>query len=81
MILDRYTSCKGKLWSMNNRVNRVWNGGEAVVIKDVPAYICEQCHGDYWSETSKFVGIFKDISFNNLNCLRPLSHLQYFLED
>jgi YgiT-type zinc finger domain-containing protein len=72
MIPDRCTFCKGRLVSgMTEFIARA--AGEVVVIKDVPAYICEQCGEAYYTtETSRKIdGVMRDVHKKKL-CFRPV---------
>jgi YgiT-type zinc finger domain-containing protein len=62
MIPDRCTFCKGRLVKgTTGFIARA--GGEVVVIKDVPACICEQCSEAYYTTTTsrKIDGVMQDV--------------------
>jgi YgiT-type zinc finger domain-containing protein len=72
MIPDRCTFCKGRLAKGTTEfIARV--GGEVVVIKDVPACICEQCGEAYYTTTTsrKIDGIMQDVHKKKLY-VRPV---------
>ena len=61
MIPDRCSFCKGKLRERTT-VFMAHAAGEVIVIKDVPAYVCEQCGEAYYTaETSRKIdGVMRD---------------------
>ena len=70
---NRCSLCKGSLREGKTEfMTRV--GDEIVVVKDVPAYVCEQCGEAYYSlEISRKLDIvMKDVHQGKL-CARPLS--------
>ena len=72
MIPDCCTFCKGRLFKGTTEfIARV--GGEIVVIKDVPACICEQCGEAYYTTTTsrKIDGIMQDVHKKKLY-VRPV---------
>ncbi|HNX18588.1 MAG TPA: type II toxin-antitoxin system MqsA family antitoxin [Methanoregula sp.] len=72
MIPDRCTFCKGRLVSGTTEfIARA--AGEVVVIKDIPAYVCEQCGEAYYTtETSRKIdGVMRDVHKKKL-CVRPV---------
>jgi YgiT-type zinc finger domain-containing protein len=72
MIPDRCTFCKGKLVKGTTEfIARA--GGEVVVIKDVPAYVCEQCGEAYYTPeiSRKIDGVMRDMHKKKL-CVRPV---------
>jgi YgiT-type zinc finger domain-containing protein len=72
MIPDRCSFCKGKL-HLGKTEFLAHAAGEVIVIKDVPAYVCEQC-GEAWytAETSRKIdGVMRDAHQKKL-CMRPL---------
>ena len=73
MIPDRCSFCKGKLVEGKTEfIARVEN--EVVVIKEVPAYICENCGESYFSAaiSRKMDEVMRDAHQGKL-CLRPLA--------
>jgi len=80
MIPDRCTFCKGRLvLGMTEFIARA--GGEVVVIRDVPAYVCEQC-GEAYSTTAtsrKIDGVMRDVHKKKLSC-QPGSGRRSFIE-
>lgn len=73
MILDQCSLCKGKLVERKTEfMARV--GNEVVVIKDVAAWICEQCGEAFFtaSISRKIDDIMRDAHRGKL-CLRPLA--------
>jgi YgiT-type zinc finger domain-containing protein len=72
MIPDNCSLCKGKLKiGTTEFIARV--SGEVVVIKDIPAYVCEQCGEAYYTiEIShKIDGVMRDVHRKKLHA-RPL---------
>ncbi|MFA5254267.1 MAG: type II toxin-antitoxin system MqsA family antitoxin [Methanoregula sp.] len=72
MIPDTCTLCKGRLVKGTTEfIARA--GDEVVVIKDVPAYVCEQCDEAYYTaETSRKIdGVKRDVHKKKL-CVRPV---------
>jgi YgiT-type zinc finger domain-containing protein len=72
MIPDRCTFCKGKLEKGTTEfIARA--GGEVVVIKDVPAFVCEQCGEAYYTPdiSRKIDGVMRDVHKKKL-CVRPV---------
>lgn len=72
MIPDRCTFCKGRLEERKTEFI-VRAGGEVVVIKDVPAYVCEQCGEAYYTPeiSRKIDGVMRDVHQKKL-CVRPV---------
>jgi YgiT-type zinc finger domain-containing protein len=69
MIPDRCTFCKGRLEERKTEfIARA--GGEVVVIKDVPAYVCEQCGEEYYTPaiSRKIDGFMRDVHNKKLVC-------------
>jgi YgiT-type zinc finger domain-containing protein len=62
MIPDRCTFCKGRLEERKTEFI-AWAGGEVVVIKDVPAYVCEQCGEAYYTPeiSQRIDGFMRDV--------------------
>jgi YgiT-type zinc finger domain-containing protein len=48
VIVDRCDLCGGQL-KPGQTTLEIWRGAEMLVIKDVPADVCEQCHEAYIS--------------------------------
>jgi YgiT-type zinc finger domain-containing protein len=72
MIPDNCSLCKGKLKTGTTEfIARA--SGEVVVIKDVPAYVCEQCGEAYYTPeiSRKIDGVMRDVHRKKL-CVRPL---------
>jgi YgiT-type zinc finger domain-containing protein len=72
MIPDRCTFCKGKLEKGTTEfIARA--GGEVVVIKEVPAYVCEQCGEAYYTPdiSRKIDGVMRDVHKKKLR-VRPV---------
>ncbi len=46
--VDRCDLCGGKL-ELGTTVLEIWYGEELIVIRDVPADVCQQCHEAYIS--------------------------------
>ena len=72
MIPDRCTFCKGRLEEEKTEfIARA--GGEVVVIKDVPAYVCDQCGEAYYTPEipRKIDGVMWDVHSKKL-CVRPV---------
>jgi YgiT-type zinc finger domain-containing protein len=72
MIPDRCTFCKGRLEEGKTEfIARA--GGEVVVIKDVPAYVCGQCGEAYYTPeiSRKIDSVMRDIHRKKL-CVRPV---------
>ena len=72
MIPDRCTFCKGRLEEEKTEFIAC-AGGEVVVIKDVPAYVCEQCGEAYYTPeiSRKIDGVMRDVHSKKL-CVRPV---------
>ena len=72
MIPDRCTFCKGKP-DKGTTEFLARAGGEVVVIKDVPAYVCEQCGEAYYTPdiSRKIDGVMRDVHKKKL-CVRPV---------
>ena len=47
-IIDRCDLCGGELQPGQTRLE-IWQGEELLVIRDVPADVCQQCHEPYLS--------------------------------
>ena len=72
MIPDRCSFCKGKLHPGKTEC-LAHAPGEVIVIKDIPAYVCEQC-GEAWysAETSRKIdAVMRDAHQKKL-CMHPL---------
>ncbi len=72
MIPERCSFCKGSLHAGTTEF-LAHAAGEVVVIRDVPAYVCEHCGEAYFTtETSRKIdGIMRDAHKKKL-CMRPL---------
>jgi YgiT-type zinc finger domain-containing protein len=72
MIPDRCSLCKGKL-KKDMTEFMAQAAGEVIVIKDVPAYVCEQCGEAYYTvDTSRKIDrVMRDAHQKKL-CMRPL---------
>lgn len=73
MIPDRCTFCRGTLKEGKSQfIARA--GDEVIVIRDVPAFICDQCGEAYYSlETSEKIDeVMRDAHSGKL-CVRPLA--------
>ena len=72
MIPDRCSFCKGKLREGKAEF-MAHAGDEVIVIKDVPAYVCEQCGEAYYTTgtSRKIDGVMRDAHQKKL-CMRPL---------
>jgi YgiT-type zinc finger domain-containing protein len=72
MIPDRCSFCKGKLREGKTEF-LAHAAGEVIVIKDVPAFVCEQCGEAYYTATTsrKIDGVMRDAQEKKL-CMRPL---------
>ena len=72
MIPDLCSFCKGKLREGKTEF-MAHAGGEVIVIKDVPAYVCEQCGESYYTTgtSRKIDGVMRDAHQKKL-CMRPL---------
>lgn len=73
MIPDLCSFCRGKLVEGKTEF-MARAGNEVVVIKDVPAWVCEQCGESYFSAaiSRRIDGIMRDAQMGKL-CLRPLA--------
>ena len=80
MIPDRCSFCKGKLHKGNSEF-MAHASGEVIVIKDVPAFVCEQCGEAYYTlETSRKIdGVMRDAHKKKLS-MRPLPAGEVFLK-
>ncbi len=72
MIPDLCSFCKGKLVKGKTEF-MARAGNEVVVIKDVPAWVCEQCGESYFTAavSRRIDAIMRDAQKGTL-CLRPL---------
>jgi YgiT-type zinc finger domain-containing protein len=72
MIPDRCSFCKGKLREGKTEF-MAHAAGEFIVIKDVPAFVCEQCGEAYYSAeiSRKIDGVMQSAHQKKL-CMRPL---------
>ena len=73
MIPERCTFCKGTLQAGKTEfMARV--GDEIIVIRDVPAFICDRCGEAYYSAevSRKIDAVMKDVHSGRL-CCRPLA--------
>jgi YgiT-type zinc finger domain-containing protein len=73
MIPDRCTFCRGHLKEGKTQfIARA--GDEVIVIREVPAFICDQCGEAYYSrETSEKIDeVMRDAHSGKL-CVRPLA--------
>jgi YgiT-type zinc finger domain-containing protein len=72
MFPDHCKLCKGRLVSGTTEfIARA--GGEVIVIRDVPAYVCEQCGEAYYTTATsrKIDGVMRDVHKKKL-CVRPV---------
>ena len=67
MIPDRCSFCKGKLREGTTEF-MAHAAGEVIVIKDVPAYVCEQCGEAYYTAgtSGKIDGVMRDAQFEKI---------------
>lgn len=72
MIPDHCSFCKGKLHKVKTEF-LAHAAGEVIVIKDVPAYVCDQCGEAYYTAeiSRKIDGVIQSAHQKNL-CMRPL---------
>ena len=72
MIPDRCNFCKGILREKKTEF-LAHAAGEVIVIKDVPAYVCEQCGEAYYTAdiSRKIDGVMQNAHQKKL-CMRPL---------
>jgi len=73
MIPDRCTFCKGTLHEGKTEfIARV--GDEIIVIKEVPAFVCDRCGEAYYSpEISRRIdAVMRDVHEGRI-CARPLA--------
>jgi YgiT-type zinc finger domain-containing protein len=72
MIPDRCSFCKGKLREGKTEF-LARAAGEVIVIKDVPAYVCDQCGEAYYTAeiSRKIDGVMQSAHQKKL-CMRPL---------
>jgi YgiT-type zinc finger domain-containing protein len=72
MIPDRCRFCKGKLREGTTEF-LAHAADEVIVIKDVPAFVCEQCGEAYFTAgtSRKIDGVMRDAHQKKL-CMRPL---------
>jgi YgiT-type zinc finger domain-containing protein len=80
MIPDQCSFCKGKL-VLGKTEFMARAGNEVVVIKDVPAWVCEQCGESYFTAaiSRKIDAIMRDAHQGKL-CVRPLAAGEVDLE-
>jgi YgiT-type zinc finger domain-containing protein len=72
MIPDRCSFCKGKLREGKAEFLAHAAGG-VIVIKDVPAYVCEQCGEAYYTATiSQKIDEVMQAAHQKKLCMRPL---------
>jgi YgiT-type zinc finger domain-containing protein len=73
MIPDRCTFCRGTLKEGKSQfIARVEN--EVIVVRDIPAFVCEQCGEAYYSVdiSEKIDEVMKD-AHNGTLCVKPLA--------
>jgi len=73
MIPDRCTFCKGTLHEGKTEfIARV--GDEIIVIKEVPAFVCDRCGEAYYSPdiSRRIDAVMKDVHEGRV-CARPLA--------
>jgi YgiT-type zinc finger domain-containing protein len=72
MIPDHCSFCKGKLREGNTEF-MAHAAGEVIVIRDVPAFVCEQCGEAYYTAVTsrKIDRVMRDAHQKKL-CMRPL---------
>jgi len=73
MIPDRCTFCKGTLHEGKTEfIARV--GDEIIVIKEVPAFVCDRCGEAYYSPdiSRRIDAVMKDVH-EGRGCARPLA--------
>ena len=72
MIPDRCNFCKGILREKKTEF-LAHAAGEVIVIKDVPAYVCEQCGEAYYTtEISRKIDKVMQNAHQKKLCMRPL---------
>ena len=72
MIPDRCSLCKGKLREGTTEF-MAHAAGVVIVIKDVPAFVCEQCGKAYYTvETSRKIDKVMRAAHQKKLCMRPL---------
>jgi len=72
MIPDRCSFCKGKLQEGKTEF-LAHAAGEVIVIKDVPAYVCEQCGEAYYTAAiSRKIDEVMRAAHQKKLCMRPL---------
>ncbi|MDO9034791.1 MAG: type II toxin-antitoxin system MqsA family antitoxin [Methanoregula sp.] len=72
MIPDRCRFCKGKLHKGETEF-MVHAPGEVIVIKDVPAFVCEQCDEAYYTALiSRKIDEVMRAAHQKKFCMRPL---------
>jgi len=73
MIPERCTFCKGTLQEGKTEfIARVGDG--IIVIRDVPAYICDRCEEAYYTvETSRKIDAVMLDTYSSRLCCRPLA--------
>jgi len=73
MIPDRCSYCKGKLeYGKTEFIARV--GEKIIVIKEIPAYICNQCGEAYFTpEISRKIDKIMEDFHNDKICCRPVA--------
>lgn len=60
---ERCDFCEGKL-AQGKKTLEFWRGEELIVIRNVPAYVCQQCGEGYFSaEVSKKLDLFIEQDF------------------
>jgi YgiT-type zinc finger domain-containing protein len=71
MIPDRCRFCKGKLRDGKTEF-LAHAAGEVIVIKDVPAYVCDQCGEAYYTAeiSRKIDGGIRALTRKNCACAR-----------
>lgn len=81
MMPDRCTFCKGTL-KMGKPEFMVRINHEVVVIKDIPAYICDRCNEAYFApESSRKIDLILDSVRNGPVCGRPLAAIEVCMEE
>jgi len=70
--IDRCALCNGKLKESTTEF-MARASGEVVIIKDVPAFVCEECGESYFSgEISRKIDVIMREAYRKKLCVRPV---------
>lgn len=80
MIPNQCSFCKGSL-SEGKTEFMVRIGSEIIVIKDVPAFICDQCNESYFTpDSSRKIDAILEAAKNGPVCGTPLAAIEVSIQ-